>query len=105
MYTAAVDTTTVPTSSASTINCMQQETSNLLPPKHVHLGVAAVEVTNPRNGAIVKVYSFHDSGSTMSHLQHSITDRLGLTGIKYVQQCKGFMSLKKLEMESTSILV
>ena len=41
----------------------------------------------------------------MSLLQCSVTDRLGLTGIKYMQKCKGFMSSKDLEMESASICV
>ena len=41
----------------------------------------------------------------MSLLQCSVADKLGLTGIKYIQKCKGFMTSKDLQMESASICV
>ena len=90
----------------STVNCVQKEnTTALLLPKHVRLGVGAVVITNPENGASAQVYAFHDCGSTMSLLRRSVADKLGLTGIKYIQKCKGFMTSKDLQMESASICV
>ena len=88
------------------MNCVQKEnTTLLLPPKHVRLGVAAVVITNLKTGASTQVYAFHNSWFTTSLLRRSVADKLGHTGIKYILKCKGFMTSKDLQMESASIRV
>ena len=99
-YSAVVTTTTPTTNNISNVNFVQEEiTITLLPPKHVRFGIAAVVITNPKNGTTAQVYAFHDSGSTMSLLRHSLADRLGLTTTKYIQKCKEFLTSKDLQME------
>ena len=64
-YFAVVTTIPAPTNSVPTVNCVQEETTTtLLPPKHVRLGVGAVDVINPTNSTTAQVYAFHDSGLT-----------------------------------------
>ena len=97
-YSAMV-ATAAPTkpNNVSTVNCVQKEnTTALLPPKNVCLGVAPVVITNPKSGASTQVYTFHDSGSNMSILRCSVADKLGLVRHKIHPEVQRFLDIERL---------